>query len=240
MSEESSAISVLIDKIHSDTTVSDIVSLTDAAKAGRQIRTLSENLASSSDSESRLKFQVLLDRVIVGLTSPDTGFRFDDKFGPHIQFLARLLQPDLVPLELYGYYLNRLVTCLSASLENADEKSGFRGNKSFPFVPGLLCLLPHFFNGAMRQQRLSFSLVETCGSDVLRERVMMLFSKKVFWHFNWAAELLDQIKLLDLTAKELEMVCVNVSQNTLVEHMVIEAAAPIISNFFGVEFEKWR
>lgn len=204
----------------------------DAAQISRQIRHLSDTFARLEDDQAPLHYQILLDRVIVALTSPQKAWKSEENFSLAVQTLSRNLSVDLVPQELNGYFLNRLVACLIESLSrdsNDGASTSTQSKSRFPFIPSVLVLLPHFFNNSMRQAMLEVgNNGEFCSSDELRERTMVLFRDKRFYNVAWASELLEQLKLLDFTPKEIDIVCENLNQVCLDDEAIpVEAVAPI-------------
>lgn len=74
-----------------------------------------------------------------------------------------------------------------------------------------------------------------CSSDQLRERTMELFRDKRFYNVGWASELLEQVKLLDFTPKELDTVCENINKFSLDDETIpIEAVAPICFGYLSL------
>lgn len=195
---------------------------------------MSDSLAQADDEESAIKYQILLEKVIIALTSAERTFTSEENFLLPVRTLCRNLRPELLPAEMYGFFLNRLVERLNSSLSSVGDGARTLLRNTFPFAAGVLSLLPHFFNVSMRQARLEIGFMQHCTSDVLRERTLELFSKKTFFSPIFAAELLDQVKLLDFTSSELDMVCENVNRFTFDESIAIERVPPIISNYLAL------
>lgn len=145
----------------------------------------------------------------------------------------------MVPPTLDGYFLNCLLESLVESLTRSSEEVPTRsgaGGPRFPFIPSILVLLPYFYNSSVRQAMLEVGPNgEYCSNEELRERTMVLFNDKRFYNVAWAPELLEQLKLLDFTPKELDSICNNINKFSLDDESIpVERVAPICFGYLSL------